>query len=195
MGSIAIGMDKILKAHFDNFRHQGKLPPELKREGIYAKLFPDLHLLNIWRDGRRGLAWKDKHNNILKGALDDVLQDSDDNLIVLDFKTRGFPLKSNTPSYYQDQLNIYNFLLRENNQKTMNYAYLLFYYPNSVGRNGILFNTKLVQVQTNADDAKKLFEEAVLLLMGRKPQPAKNCKYCDYHYGREAYEKPTRILP
>lgn len=189
MGSLPFGMDRILKQHFDDFRHQGKLPPELKREGISTKLFPDQYLVNLWRDARRGLVWRDKQQNILKGALDDVLE-WEDKLVVVDFKTRGFPPKDDTASYYQDQLNIYNFLLRENKQKTLDYAYLLFYYPNRVGRNGILFNTKAVQVQTNADDAKKLFEEAVQLLMLPMPQPAKDCQYCSYHYGRKSYEKP-----
>ena len=71
----------------------------------------------------------------------------------------------------------------------MNYGYLLFYYPNRVGRNGILFNTQLVKVQTDADGAKKLFEDAVRLLMLPKPEAAKNCQYCNYHYSRKAYEK------
>jgi xanthosine utilization system XapX-like protein len=50
-----------------------------------------------------------------------------DRLIVLDYKTRGFPLKEDTAAHYQDQLDIYNFLLRKNGYRTEDYGYLLFY--------------------------------------------------------------------
>ena len=57
-------------------------------------------------------------------------------LIVLDYKTRGFPLKEDTAAHYQLQLDVYNFLLRKNDHDTEDYAYLLFYVPREVTATG-----------------------------------------------------------
>ena len=54
--SLPSGMDKILKAHFDNFMAKGKLPPELKREDCVngCSLFNDAELLKVWRSNLKG---------------------------------------------------------------------------------------------------------------------------------------------
>jgi hypothetical protein len=39
------------------------------------------------------------------------------------------PLKKDTPELYQDQLNLYTYLLHKNGYETGSYAYILFYYP------------------------------------------------------------------
>src|SRR3989338_6253605 len=89
--SLPSGMDRVLKVHFDRFRADNKLPPELKDKKIDAGLFQDIDQLNEWRNARKGLSWADSNGNILRGAVDDLLQKGG-RLIVLDYKTRGFPL-------------------------------------------------------------------------------------------------------
>ena len=113
------GMDRILKEHFDKFMEQGKLPPELAENSECAglKLFNDKEKLAEWRNNRKGISWSDEEGNVLYGALDNLLV-KNDKLIVLDYKTRGYPLKNDTAEKYQDQLDIYNFLLRKNGFKT-----------------------------------------------------------------------------
>src|SRR3989338_9619332 len=80
--SLPLGMDKVLKEHFDFFRKEGKLPPELDLEGI--KLFDDEKLLKIWQNNRKGIQWMDENGNLLKGAVDILLQKGK-KLIMLDF--------------------------------------------------------------------------------------------------------------
>ena len=104
-------MDRILKAHFDSFRDKGLLPPELKDLNGEVKLFSNIELLNEWRSNFKGIQYKDKSGNLFRGAVDNLLQKGK-KLIVLDYKTRGFPLKEDTAAHYQDQLDIYNYLLR-----------------------------------------------------------------------------------
>ena len=71
--SLPSGMDRILKNHFDSFRDKGLLPPELKGlEGV--KLFDNVELLEVWRNNRKGIEWKDKEGNVLKGAVDNILE-------------------------------------------------------------------------------------------------------------------------
>src|SRR3989344_9310257 len=100
-------MDRILKIHFDSFIGKG-IPPELKIKNV--KLFDDLKLLEIWRNNFKGISYTDSSGNILRGAVDNILVKGK-KLIVLDYKTRGFPLKEDTAAHYQNQLDIYNFLL------------------------------------------------------------------------------------
>src|SRR3989338_8950191 len=118
---------------------KGKLPPELcdNSECKNLKLFDDKELLKEWRNSRKGLWFEDKEGNILHGGIDNMLVNKTNNkLIVLDYKTRGFPLKEDTHAHYQDQLDIYNLLLRKSDYETEDYAYLLFYNPDKVNENG-----------------------------------------------------------
>jgi RecB family exonuclease len=172
-------MDKILKDHFDRYVGHG-LPPELHSlHGV--KLFDDLEKLNVWRNNRKGLSWTDASGNVLHGAVDNILM-SGDKLIVLDYKTRGFPLKDDTAGHYQDQLDIYNFLLRKNGYDTCDYAYLLFYHPNTVDANGlVVFNKDLVKVSIDVSNAEKLWKKALKVLESPvAPMAADNCEWCKW---------------
>ena len=110
--SLPSGMDRILKTHFDKFMKKGVLPPELceNQECNGFKLFDDEELLKDWRNNFRGISWIDKEGNKLFGAVDNILVNGK-KLVVLDYKTRGFPLKDDTAQHYQNQLDFYNFLL------------------------------------------------------------------------------------
>ncbi|MCR4368692.1 MAG: PD-(D/E)XK nuclease family protein [archaeon] len=104
--SLPSGMDRILKEHFDAFRDRGKLPPELKELEGEVMLFPDKKLLEEWRNNFVGIRWKDAQGNAYSGAIDNLLIKGD-KLIVLDYKTRGYPVKEDTHEYYRDQMHIY----------------------------------------------------------------------------------------
>ncbi|MGC9310211.1 MAG: PD-(D/E)XK nuclease family protein [Candidatus Aenigmatarchaeota archaeon] len=176
--SLPSGMDRILKAHFDSFMERGILPPELESLNGKVKLFDNPKLLSLWRNNFRGISWEDEEGNIFRGAVDNILQKGE-KLIVLDYKTRGFPLKDDTAGHYQDQLDIYNFLLRKEGWKTEDYAYLLFYHPYSVTEKGeVLFHTDLVKMEVSVKNAGAIFRRAVSVLTGDMPKPAEGCPYC-----------------
>ena len=144
--SLPGGMDMILKKHFDRFMQRGELPPEIREYGVGNgyKLFNDKAKLDIWRSNQKGIQYKDKTSGILlRGAVDNLLEKGE-KLVVLDYKTRRYPLKEDTHEHYQTQMDIYNFLLRMNGYDTENYAYLLFYYPREIAETGeVIFDTKL----------------------------------------------------
>jgi hypothetical protein len=178
--SLPSGMDKIFKEHFDSFRDRGELPPELAGLKGTVRLFQDQQLLEEWRDSYRGVSWTDSNGNMLRGAVDNILQ-KDDKLIVLDYKTRGFPVTGNYASYYQDQMDFYNFLLRKKGYKTENYAYLLVYHPVKVKATGeILFHTDLLKLDVNVDNAERIFRKALDVLNGDMPEADKECEYCQW---------------
>jgi len=170
--SLPSGMDGILKKHFDKFMERGELPPELKEneECKGCKLFDDAELLKTWRNNFKGISCTDKEGNVLHGAVDNILTKGK-KLIVLDYKTRGFPLKEDTAEHYQNQLNIYNFLLRKNGYETEDYAFLLFYVPKEVAETGeVIFDTKLVKMKIDVQEAERTWKKALKLLNGSCPK-------------------------
>lgn len=180
--SLPSGMDKILKIHFDSFMEKNKLPPELckNKECKDLKLFNNKELLKEWRSNFKGIPWTDKEGNLFRGAIDNLLKKGD-KLIVLDYKTRGYPLKEDTAGHYQDQLDIYNLLLRKNNYKTEDYAYLLFYHPKEVNKKGnVIFNTDLVKMNINIKNAENIFKKAIKTLKGKMPKASDECEYCGW---------------
>lgn len=172
--SLPGGMDNVLKKHFDKFRAKGELPPELS---VDAALFPDQAKLDTWRNWRSGLrTFSNGHE--LMGAVDELLL-VDGKIVVLDYKTRGYPVKEDTPSFYQDQLDIYTYLLSKNGQATVNYAYLLFYHPTLVLENGdVKFHAELVKVDVDVGRAEKLFEKAIKVVEGPEPEKNPSCGFC-----------------
>ncbi len=175
--SLPSGMDGILKKHFDNFMEKGLMPPELSSLKGF-KLFDDADLLKVWRNNLKGIQWTDKHGNLFRGAVDNILVKGS-KLVVLDYKTRGFPLKEDTAAHYSDQMDIYNFLLRKNGRLTEDYAYLLFYHPSHVNRDGsVVFNTDLVKMKVDVSNAERIFKKAVSVLDGEIPDASPECQYC-----------------
>ena len=178
--SLPSGMDKILKIHFDSFMRKGELPPELK-ELKDVKLFDDEELLKVWRSNFKGIPWEDKEGNLFRGAIDNILKKGN-KLIVLDYKTRGYPLKEDTHEHYQNQMDIYNLLLRKNNYKTEDYAYLLFYHPDKVNENGdVVFNTDLIKMKVSIENAENIFKNALEVLKDKIPKASEECEYCRWN--------------
>src|SRR3989344_2265191 len=177
--SLPSGMDKILKEHFDRFMKKNELPLEIREECKEYSLFNDKNLLDLWRNNRKGLEYKDPESGILlHGAIDNLLV-KDGKLVVLDYKTRGFPLKEDTHEHYQTQMDLYNFLLRKNGYKTEDYTYLLFYYPKEVLETGeVIFDTKLIKIKTSAENGEKIFKKAVDVINGEEPKPSEGCGFC-----------------
>jgi len=180
--SLPNGMDAILKKHFDKFRDKGELPPEIKEsECKGCKLFDDKKLLDAWRNNFKGISWTDEKGNILKGAIDNLLTRKN-KLIVLDFKTRGFPCKDDTHKHYQNQLDLYNFLFQKNGYATEDFAFLLFYIPNKVLETGeVVFDTKLIKMKVDIKNAENLWKRALKILNGKCPKKheEKICPWCE----------------
>ena len=182
--SLPNGMDRILKEHFDRFMEKGLLPPELSSHECIGgcSLFNDKEKLKVWRSNFKGIEYFDKASGVLlRGAVDNLLIKGK-TLTVLDYKTRGFPLKEDTHEHYRLQMDIYNFLLRKNGYKTSDKSYLLFYYPNSVNAGGeVIFETRLVPLKVNTENGEKMFRKAVKLLdSDTPPEPSKECQFCEW---------------
>ncbi len=177
--SLPSGMDRILKVHFDKFRDRSLLPPEIAEnsECVGMKLFNDKELLKTWQNNRKGISFKDENGNELHGAVDNILQKGSE-LIVLDYKTRGYGLKEDTHEHYQLQLDLYNLMLRKNNYETEDFAFLLFYVPKEVTETGeVIFDTTLKKMPISVKNAEETWKKALALLNSECPE--KGCQWCE----------------
>ena len=99
-------------------------------------------------------------------------------MIVLDYKTRGYPLKEDTHEHYQAQMDIYNFLLRKAGYNTEDYSFLLFYVPKEVNDTGeIIFDKELVKMKIDIKNAENIWKNALNVL--NKDCPKESCEWCD----------------
>lgn len=179
--SLPSGMDREIKAHFDRHRARRQLPPELDGR-VDERLVDDQPFLERVRDWRREPRLVDEPRGVvLRGAVDDLLQTADGQLVVIDYKTRGYPPKGDgAPDYYRRQLNCYNLLLRETGHPTADHAYLLYYYPDRVDGGDVTFHTDLVAVPVDVGAARTLLERAVETLDGGRPDAGGDCEFCEW---------------
>lgn len=178
--SLPSGMDNVIKVYFDKYRAKGKLPPEIEGR-VVGTLLPDASVMEKWRSWRTGLNYKDKETGAMMiGALDDCLV-HDRKYIPLDYKTRGFDPKDGGESFYQNQLNCYEFLLQANDFDTAGYAYLAYYVPKEVSEGGLVrFEITPKKVVTDPEKALEVFKNAVATLLGPMPDRHSGCEYCAY---------------
>ena len=65
----------------------------------------------------------------------------------------------------QDQLDIYNFLLRKEGYETEDYAFLLFYVPKEVTNTAeVVFDTELITMEIDVKNAENIFKKAIKIL-------------------------------
>jgi len=186
--SLPCGMDQKIKKIYDEHRAAGTLPTELAHF-TEARLFENQKQLDIWRDNFLGLRWHGQHGNILSGAIDDLIIEKE-KLVIVDYKTRGWPLKDkNTiPHYYENQLHLYKLLGEKNNLPMADYGHLIFWTPDA--QNGaIAFNREVKTIALSTPKAKELLKYALTVLsQDTLPKPGKECQHCS------RYRRVERVM-
>ncbi len=183
--SLPSGVDGVIKEHFDRFRSNGGVPPEIEDADIDARLVDDQEFLEKARSWRTEPKWCDPETGaVLRGGVDDLLRSRDGKIIVLDYKTRGYPPKgeNGAPPYYERQVNLYNLILRENGRDTEDFGLLLYYYPDHILENGdFLFHKEIRRVNVDIDAARQMVRDAVETLNGGIPAHDSDCEYCGWN--------------
>lgn len=174
--SLPSGMDRVLKEYCVKLRKEGKMLSDLSGKGLKFYEGPEL---KDWQNNRKGIQWKNGKVFLLSGAVDEILV-KNGKLIVLDFKTRGFPCKEDTHEHYALQLNLYNFLLRKNGFPTEDHGYLLFYYPKQVNGRMVEFSTELKKMDIDLKMAEHVIKQAVKCLKGTEPKIKHECHWCQW---------------
>jgi CRISPR/Cas system-associated exonuclease Cas4 (RecB family) len=181
--SLPGGMDDMIKTYFDKFRSRGEQPPELDEAEVDAIPLQDTDFLAKARKWQTEPKYHDEANDVLlRGGVDDLLRREDGSIIVLDYKTRGYPPKDEVPDYYARQVNLYNLILRENGYDTADHGLLLYYYPDQIQDTGeVLFENEVKQVPVDIEAARKFLRDAAETLNGSIPDHNPDCDFCDWN--------------
>lgn len=189
--SLPAGMDRAIRDHFDRFREDGRLPPALEGDAEAALDAEGVHLEADRVFLRRCRTWQSDPSYVdedlgvvLRGGVDDLLRTGNGSLVVLDYKTRGYPPKRETgaPSYYARQVNCYNLILRDRGHPTADVSLLLYYYPDGVAADGTFrFHTELRRVPVDVDGVRGEIRRAVETLRGPLPDRRPGCAFCAWN--------------
>ena len=179
--SLPNGIDRTIKEYFDDSRQKGQTPSEIEEISENLELFENQRFLDYARSWNTEPKWHDSETGaVLRGGVDDLLKDENGDIVILDFKTKGYPLDTDggKPDYYSRQVNLYNLILEENGYKTADYGLLLYFYPESFGENGgFRFKTEHRKVQVERSEAKKWVRNAVETLQDDIPEHDEDCDY------------------
>ncbi len=191
--TLNIAVDSLLKSEFDIHRADGSQHPLQKAYGIDCK--PVAHdKLNVWRENFTGVQATHKPANFLiTGAIDDLWITDDGNYVVVDYKATSKNGKiesldgSRWNDQYRRQLEIYQWLLRQNGLPVSNSAYWV--YANG-RKDKKAFDGKLefdiTLVKHDGDDSwvETRLEEIKQCLESDMPKEAADCEHCAYAKNR-----------
>lgn len=182
-------VDELLKKEFDVHRAEKTVHPLAKAYGLDA--VPFVHdKIEEWRDAlKHGIQHVHRPTGMtVRGGIDDVWQDTEGNLIIVDYKATSKKGEVSLDAEWQDgykrQVEVYQWLFRQNGFSVSPTAY--FVYANGLtdrkAFDGKLeFDVKLIPY--TGDDA---WIEPVLLRIKETldadtvPEPSPECDYCTY---------------
>lgn len=189
--TINLAIDTLLKGEFDVHREKKTRHPVMEKNNIDAIPFAHENL-NKWRHNFTGVQFEHTSTDFLVfGAVDDVWINPDGELIVVDYKATGAKQHQIYDSYRR-QMEIYQWLLRQNKFDVSPVGYFVFAQVNKTGGfgNGIaalsfdLFVEPLVGddswVEAAIQGAKRCYDKT------KAPEATPTCEYCLY---RDAAEK------
>lgn len=186
--NLNIAVDTLLKKEFDIHRKNKTPHPFMEDYGLDAVPFQHTDL-DVWRDNFKGIQYVHEPTGLtVSGAIDDVWQDSNGDLIIVDYKATSKNDEVNLDAEWQDgykrQMEVYQWLFRRNGFKVSDTGY--FVYVN--GKTDVeRFDAKLefdikLLPYTGKDDwiDGVLSEIKDCLESDTIPKIGEECEYCPY---------------
>jgi len=182
-------VDTLLKKEFDLHRVKDKTHPLLKKYKVDA--VPVAHeQLDEWRENFTGIQYEHPETGMtISGAIDDLWQNKAGEYIVVDYKSTSKnekieKLDKEWQDSYKRQMEVYQWLLRQNGLKVSNTGYFVYCNGNTDKEafDGKLeFDVTLIAYE--GDDA--WVEETIklahkCLTSDKLPNPGDDCDYCTY---------------
>lgn len=176
---LANRFDTVLKSYFDIFRKKGTLPPfvENKLEGLLENPFKETYFYTV----------NDKYG--FYGKLDECLV-LNGKYIPVDFKTSSSdPREKDILSAYQNQIDAYAFLLRQNRKEPAGYGFLIFFYPDLTKeiKNGFPMINHIVRLEAHPELVSDRIQKAVDVLQGPMPDANSDCAFCNWFHTVKKY--------
>lgn len=191
-------VDYLLKKEFDIHRAKNQQHPLMEKYHIDAVPF-DHEKMNVWRENFTGIQYlHPKTNFLITGAIDDLWQKKNGELIIVDYKSTStqeeITLEGQWKEGYKRQMEIYQWLFRQNKFKVSKTGY--FVYANASKENEA-FDAKLefdIQlIPYEGDDSwveKTIIDAKKCLMKNELPEAAADCEYCNYRNLAKEKEKP-----
>ena len=189
-------IDELFKNEFDAYRLKKQPHPLMIEYKIPAVPFAHENL-DKWRENFVGVqALHEPTNLLIFGAVDDIWVNENDELVVVDYKAtskkKEVNLDADWQQSYKRQLEIYQWLLKQNGFKVSPQGY--FVYANGDSSkdsfNNILeFKTKIIEYTGTTDWVDKLLVAAKGCLEGDIPPVGESimggeCEHCAYARAR-----------
>lgn len=187
--TLNMAVDALMKKEFDFYRSDRSSHPLMKAYGIKAIPFQHPEMDN-WRNNFKGVRYHHQPTNfIIYGAVDDIWQDEEGNLIVVDYKATStnevISLDDRYRQSYKRQVEIYQWLLRQNGFPVSDLCY--FVYANGLkdkeAFDGQLeFKVEVIPYRGDDGWVEDAIESAHRCLVSETiPQSDPECEYCQYH--------------
>ncbi len=189
-------IDELFKKEFDHFRQQKKPHPLMSKNKIQAIPFMHEHL-DKWRHNFTGVSTDHKPTSLhIYGAVDDVWVNKKEELIVVDYKATSknaeITLDADWQISYKRQMEIYQWLLRQNGFKVQDRGY--FVYTNArMDLDGfddkLEFKTKVIEYEGNTDWVEPVILKMKECIDGNMPEVGTAamggpCDFCTYAKSR-----------
>lgn len=182
-------VDTLLKKEFDIHRAANTTHPLMKVYGIDAVPFADIRI-EEWRDARtRGIKFFHKPSNlILRGGVDDVWQNSRGELHIVDYKATSKNSEVNLDAEWQQgykrQMEIYQWLFRQNGFKVSNIGYFV-YVNGKTDRKAfdgkLEFDVMIISYEGDDSWVEGALQEVKQCLTSDKlPSASADCDFCTY---------------
>ena len=182
-------VDHLLELEFDIHRANGTKHPLIEKYGVDA--FPVAHKdLNKWRENFVGIQFLHAETNLLlTGAIDDLWKNSKGEYIIVDYKATSkdeeiTELNKAWQDGYKRQMEIYQWLLRQNKYKVSDTGYFVYCNGKKDRKafDGKLdFDVTLIPYKGNDSWVEKTIIEAHKCLNANNiPESGATCDYCSY---------------
>lgn len=189
-------IDELFKKEFDAHRAASTPHPIMIEHKLDAVPFAHKDL-NKWRENFVGVQALDEKSNIMVfGAVDDIWVKPDGELVVVDYKAtakdREVTIDSDWQMSYKRQLEVYQWLLRQNGFTVSDTGYFVYTNVDSSVEgfgNALKFTTKLIPYTGNADWIEPTLVKMKACLDGDMPAVGKaamggDCDFCSYAKSR-----------
>ncbi|MGE5042268.1 MAG: PD-(D/E)XK nuclease family protein [Candidatus Levyibacteriota bacterium] len=198
--SLNNAVDALLKKEFDLLRIKGEAHELMKKYKIDAIPFSHPEL-SRWRENFKGKEYFERENNfIVVGAIDDIWQNPQGELLIVDYKAtstdRTINLNDEYKEGYKRQMEIYQWIFRNSGYKVSRTGYFVFA---NAGKNAPQFDGKLefqLSIIPYTGDTSwildKLAEIRKVLSQDETPDFTFGCDHCKFV--KEQMKKPRTTL-
>lgn len=195
--SLNSAVDSLLKQEFDVHRAKGTKHPLQKKYKL--DMVPAKHeMINEWRDNFKGIQYHHpKTGMTVSGAIDDLWINKKGEYIVVDYKATAnsvpvTELDKEWQDGYKRQMEIYQWLLRQNGLKVSDTGYFVYCTgrPDEKAFDGKLeFDVHVIAYKGNDDWVEETLLKIKKILDFKKiPKMGEGCDYCAYHNAVKAHE-------